>query len=152
MKPIRILATLATLAAVLTATVTSAAALSGRSAGVMTIRLRQTGVGLILTTAAGRTIYAFTRDGRNRDRCAAISGCTSVWPLVTTSGHAAAGHGVSRHLLGTIRVGGSQQITYAGRPLYTYTGDSAPGQTGYVGISQFGGAWDALNAAGRLVR
>jgi predicted lipoprotein with Yx(FWY)xxD motif len=109
-------------------------------------------VGAILTTGGGRTIYMFARDSRSRDRCAAISGCTAVWPLVATSGTPIAGRGVSRRLLGTLRVHGAAQVTYAGWPLYTYTGDSAPGQTSYVGVSQFGGRWYAINARGGLVR
>ena len=44
------------------------------------------------------------------------------------------------------------QVTYAGHPLYTYTGDSGPGKTSYVGVKAFGGAWYALNASGGAVK
>jgi predicted lipoprotein with Yx(FWY)xxD motif len=43
-------------------------------------------------------------------------------------------------------------VTYAGHPLYLYVGDSRAGETGYVGIHQFGGIWDALSAQGKMVR
>jgi hypothetical protein len=45
-----------------------------------------------------------------------------------------------------------RQVTYAGHPLYLYSGDSSPADTSYVGVQQFGGKWYALNAAGHLVK
>ena len=47
---------------------------------------------------------------------------------------------------------GTRQVTYAGRPLYTYIADTSPGQTSFVNIFQFGGRWPAVNAAGREVK
>jgi predicted lipoprotein with Yx(FWY)xxD motif len=55
--------------------------------------------------------------------------------------------------LSTIKLpGGASQVTYAGHPLYLYSGDSGPGETDYVGVSAFGGDWDAINAAGHAVK
>jgi predicted lipoprotein with Yx(FWY)xxD motif len=145
---------LAILATTVVALATAAVSLAGpiaRGARATTIRLRATSLGTILANAGGRTVYAFARDARNQDRCAAIKGCTSVWPMVTSSGRPVAGPGVSRAFLGTIRVHGATQVTYAGRPLYTYAGDTGSGETGYVGISQFGGTWSAVTAHGRPV-
>jgi hypothetical protein len=68
------------------------------------------------------------------------------------SGRLVAGSGVNRHLLGTIKVGRTRQVTYAGHPLYHYIGDSGPGQTEYIGVNQAGGFWYALNAAGSVVK
>ena len=116
------------------------------------ISLRATKVGRILVGPNGHTLYAFTRDSRNRDRCATIRGCTGVWPLVTSSGRPAAGSGVKGSLLSTIRVGRASQVTYAGHPLYTYSADSSAGQTSYVGVSQFGGRWPAVSDTGALVK
>jgi predicted lipoprotein with Yx(FWY)xxD motif len=149
MKRIAILAT--TIGVLATAAV-SLAGPTAHGARATTIRLRATSLGRILANAGGRTIYVFTRDARNQDRCAAIKGCASVWPMVTSAGRPVAGSGMSRALLGTIRVHGATQVTYAGRPLYTYAGDTAPGETGYVGLSQFGGAWFAVSARARLIR
>lgn len=116
------------------------------------LQLRHTGLGIILVNGAGHTVYAFTRDSRNNDRCAATAGCTGIWPLVTSTGSPTLGPGVKRSLVGTIKVGGARQVTYAGHPLYTYIGDAGPGDTSYVGQHQFGGTWVALNAAGRTVK
>jgi predicted lipoprotein with Yx(FWY)xxD motif len=108
---------------------------------------------MILVNSRGFTIYAFTRDGRNSDNCARVSGCLSVWPPVTSSGTAIAGRGVNPRLIGAITLrNGIKQVTYAGRPLYTYVADSGPGQTFYVNVSQFGGRWPAVNAAGNEVK
>ncbi|SRR6201986_743138 len=150
----RRIALLATAVGILTITAAAAAVAApvGHTARTTTIQLRHTGAGTILTTGTGRTIYVFTRDRHNRDMCAAVSGCTSVWPLVTSSARPAAGRGVSTRLLGTIRVGGARQVTYGGRPLYTYRGDTGPGETSYIGISQFGGSWYGLTSQGKIVR
>ena len=117
------------------------------------LRLRKTSVGTVLVNGRGSTVYAFTKDARNRDACAKISGCLSVWPVVSGASKPVLGPGVKRSLVGTITLkGGTKQLTYGGHPLYTYVGDSGPGQTSYVNFLQFGGRWPAINAAGHEVR
>lgn len=114
------------------------------------LQLRQTKIGKILVNSRGFTVYAFTKDGRNKDNCVNITGCKGLWPLVKTSGTPLAGPGVKASLIGTIRLPhGVVQVTYAGHPLYTYALDSGPGQTFYINVSQFGGRWPALNASGQ---
>ena len=136
-----------------TSSTVGAALASARAAGgSTTISLRATKLGKILVASNGHTLYAFSRDARNQDRCAKISGCTGVWPIMAAHGKPHAGSGVNASLLGTIKVGHSSQVTYAGHPLYTYTADTGPGDTSYIGVSQFGGTWPALNARGRLVK
>lgn len=128
-------------------------ALAGASGTRAKLQLRNTHMGMILVNTRGFTVYAFTRDRRNKDNCAKVSGCLSVWPPVTTSGKAIAGPGVNSRLIGTITLkNGVKQVTYAGHPLYTYVADSGPGQTFYVNVSQFGGRWPALKAAGSEVK
>lgn len=145
----RISATLA--AAALLAT--GAAGLASAAAKREKLQLRKTKVGTILVNGRGFTVYAFTKDSRNRDACVAIRECASIWPPLTSSGKALAGAGVKSSLIGTITIkGGAKQVTYAGHPLYTYTGDSGPGQTSYVNFSAFGGRWPAVNASGGQVK
>jgi predicted lipoprotein with Yx(FWY)xxD motif len=115
------------------------------------IGLRRTRLGRLLVNSRGFTLYAFSKDPARKDTCVAKRGCTSLWPLVTTHGAPRAGHGVKRSLLGTIKVRGRAQVTYAGHPLYTYSGDGSRGSTSYVGVRQFGGVWRGLRASGRLV-
>ena len=44
-----------------------------------------------------------------------------------------------------------KQVTYAGHLLYLYAPASERAETYYVGAMQFGGTWDAVNAAGGTV-
>jgi predicted lipoprotein with Yx(FWY)xxD motif len=117
-----------------------------------TLKLKKTSVGTILVNGRGFTLYTFTKDGRNRDKCAAIGGCLSIWPVVNGSARPILGPGVKRSLVGTITVMGKKQLTYGGHPLYTYVADSGPGQTSYVNTLQFGGRWPALSASGQEVK
>src|ERR1700733_12116107 len=116
-----------------------------------TVNLRSTSIGKILVNKRGFTLYAFLADKRNKDNCVTRSGCTGLWPLFTTHGKPKAGKGVNRSMLGTIKVNGKMQVTYNGHPLYGYSADTSPGSTSYVGVSQFGAKWKALNASGKLV-
>jgi predicted lipoprotein with Yx(FWY)xxD motif len=121
------------------------------AAASATVGLRSTSLGKILVNSRGRTLYAFAKDGRNKDRCAAIEGCTTTWPVVTARGKPRAGAGVSASKLGTITIaGGKHQVTYAGHPLYTYVADGSAGETAYVGVTEFGGKWLAVKASGSL--
>ena len=148
------------LVGVLTAVVTPLAVTAAQGgvptaqvARVAKVQLHKTSKGKILVNASGFTLYEFTKDGHNRDACAKISGCPGIWPALTTSGKPKAGSGVSASKLSTITLsGGAKQVTYAGHPLYTYSGDSGPGDTSYVGAMQFGGSWHAINAAGHAVK
>lgn len=145
----RVLTMIATLL-LITALPSAAADASGRRAK---LQLRKTKVGTILVNGRGFTLYAFTKDSRNHDKCAKIKSCLGAWPALTTGGKPIAAKGVRASLIGTIKVKGvGQQVTYAGHPLYTYIADTSPGSTFYVNILQFGGRWPALNSAGQEVK
>ena len=147
----------ALLAAVL-ATATGASAVASaaqsnpptaRAGAAAKVQLRHTSLGSILVSSSGRTLYEFTRDRGNKSSCVSISGCSSVWPSLKASGRPTAGSGIKASLLSTTS---GHQVTYAGHPLYTYSGDRGPGKTSYVGVKAFGGAWYALNASGGAVK
>lgn len=117
------------------------------------LQIRHTLLGNILVNGQGLTVYAFAHDSRDHDSCVKISGCTSLWPPITTKGTPRLGTGVRRSLVGTITLStGARQVTYAGHPLYTYIGNTGPGDTSYVGKSQFGGRWFALGSSGRVIK
>jgi predicted lipoprotein with Yx(FWY)xxD motif len=122
---------------------------AAHSSRAATVQLRHTNLGSILVSSSGRTLYEFTKDHANKNSCAAISGCSTVWPSLKASGRPTAGPGIKASLLSSTS---GNQVTYAGHPLYTYSGDSGPGKTSYVGVKQFGGTWYALNAAGGTVK
>ena len=122
---------------------------AARSSAAATVQLRHTSLGSILVSSSGRTLYEFTRDHGDKSSCAAISGCSEVWPSLKASGRPTAGSGIKASLLSSTS---GKQITYDGHPLYTYSGDSGPGKTSYVGAKQFGGTWYALTASGGTVK
>ena len=126
---------------------------SASTARSATVHIAHTSAGSLLVASNGFTLYLFTADHRNSDHCVKVSGCTSVWPPLTASGKPTAGSGARRSLLGTISLGhGRRQVTYAGHPLYRYTGDGGPGATGYLGFTSFGGTWDGVTASGHAVK
>jgi hypothetical protein len=47
-----------------------------------------------------------------------------------------------------MRSDGSPQVTYAGHPLYLFSGDQNPGDTNGEGLVAYGASWYALSPAG----
>ena len=91
----------------------------------------------VLTNADGLTLYWFAPDTSTSSTC--FGSCAVYWPPV--SGSPTAGPGVTGKL-GTIkRPGGGLQATYDGHPLYTYIGDSGPGQANGDKLDLNGGFW-----------
>ena len=85
--------------------------------------------GSYLTDSEGMTLYVYTTDDKNLSKC--ISTCPLLWPPLRTVAGPSAGKGVTADLLGTItRIDGSMQVTYNGRPLYYFSNDDKPGDTG----------------------
>ena len=111
------------------------------AAGVL--KTAQIGGVTVLTNAKGFTLYWFAPDTPAKSNC--NGGCAAYWPPVT--GTPAAGPGVPGRL-GTIkRSDGTTQATYNGHPLYTYIGDSAPGQASGNNINLNGGLWHEVTAS-----
>ncbi|MGD0380342.1 MAG: hypothetical protein ABSC30_10205 [Acidimicrobiales bacterium] len=101
--------------------------------------------GAILTDSAGRTLYLYTPDdGKSSPQCTSAGGCAAAWPPLDTTGTPRAGGGVQQGLLGTE----DGQVTYGGHPLYSYAGDSTPGETSGQGL---GGIWFVVSTAGNAV-
>jgi predicted lipoprotein with Yx(FWY)xxD motif len=98
----------------------------------------------VLTNSAGFTLYWFVPDTSTASKC--TGSCVTYWPPV--KGPATAGSGVTG-TLGTItRPDGTTQATYDGHPLYTYAGDSAPGQAKGNGLNISGGIWHEVTVSG----
>lgn len=106
--------------------------------------------GAVLVNSSGFTLYRYMRDAKGVSRCAGA--CAAAWPplLVTGSAKPTAGSGANAGLLGTIkRANGTRQVTYAGFPLYRFSGDRKPGQVNGEGVA---GTWFLVNASGALVK
>ncbi len=94
----------------------------------------------VLTNAAGRTLYSFAPDTSSKSVC--NGSCAQYWPPVP--GPLKAGAGVTGTLATITRADGSTQETYDGHPLYTYIGDSGPGQDHGNNVNLNGGLWHVV--------
>jgi predicted lipoprotein with Yx(FWY)xxD motif len=100
----------------------------------------------VVTNAGGFTLYWFAPDTATKSNC--NGGCAQIWPPV--KGPATAGTGVTGKLSTITRSDGSSQATYNGRPVYTYTADTAPGQASGNGINAYGGVWHEVTVSGAV--
>jgi len=107
--------------------------------------LRTTTIGgtTVLTNAKGFTLYSFAPDTPASSKC--YGSCAVYWPPVT--GTTAAGQGLPGKVTTITRTDGSHQLTYNGHPLYTYIGDTAPGQARGNNLNLNGGLWHEVPAS-----
>ena len=125
----------------------AAAKPTARSATVATAK---TGLGQIVVDSRGRSLYLFEKDSRGHSSCSGL--CASYWPPLLTNGRPAAIKGAKASLLGSIRrADGSRQVSYAGHPLYFFSGDTGRGQTNGEGLKDFGAGWYVLTPSGKKI-
>jgi len=115
------------------------------SASAVTLKTASSPLGSILVDQDGKTLYLFEADSKNK--CS--GGCLNLWPPIMANGKATAGSGVSAGMIGAAT--GSSQVTYAGHPLYWFSGDTKAGDTNGEGLDDFGGEWYAISPAGTAV-
>jgi predicted lipoprotein with Yx(FWY)xxD motif len=130
-------------AAAPSSTPAAAAGASSSSAGT-TLMERSIGGTEVLTNSAGFTLYWFSPDTSTTSKC--TGSCAVFWPPV--KGPATAGSGVTGTLGVITRSDGTMQATYDGHPLYTFKGDSAPGQNHGNGKNLSGGVWHEMTVSG----
>jgi predicted lipoprotein with Yx(FWY)xxD motif len=87
------------------------------------------------------TIYSLSGEQAGKFICTS-SACLHVWHPVTAAGAGASSAGVGS-LAAVKRPDGSGQLAYKGMPLYTFTGDQAPGEAKGQGIKDVG-TWNAV--------
>ena len=114
------------------------------SSGGQMLKARDIGGVNLLTNAKGLTLYWFAPDTSTKSVC--YGSCAAYWPPVT--GTPSAGLGVTGNLGTITRTNGAAQATYDGRPLYTYIGDSAPGQDSGNNLNLNGGLWHIVVITG----
>jgi predicted lipoprotein with Yx(FWY)xxD motif len=109
-----------------------------------------TELGTILVNGQGQTIYEFAADTGNTSNC--DGGCATIWPPVIAPDPLPTSlPDVSGDIGSTTRTDGSKQLTIAGHPVYTYSGDTAPGDTNGQGLELNGGEWNVVSPAGSPV-
>jgi len=153
LNPLRMLLALlavAAAAAVLAACSSSATSSSGGSsssspaaATAGSLKTATIGGATVLTSANGFTLYSFAPDTPTTSNCNGT--CAQNWPPVTGPTTASGVTGT----FGTIkRSDGSVQATFDGHPLYTFAGDTAPGQNKGNGLNISGGLWHEITTSG----
>jgi predicted lipoprotein with Yx(FWY)xxD motif len=128
-------ALIATAAVIAVAAIASA---SGSSSRATTVKEGHALGNTVLVSRAGLTLYSLSAETNGRFIC--TGSCLSLWhPLVVHHGQKPTGHSG----LQTIRrSGGQTQVTYKGKPLYTFSGDHKRGDAKGEGFKDVG-VWHA---------
>ena len=124
---------------------------TSNSSGAASVSTKTSSLGTFLVDGNGRALYLWDADHGSMSTCSGA--CAQAWPPVTTTGTPKASGAVKASLLGTTkRADGSSEVTYAGHPLYTFTGDTQAGQTNGQGSNGFGAPWWVVTPAGKALQ
>ena len=107
------------------------------------------GLGTVLTTSGGLTLYHYTDEHRGKIDCKGA--CATLWPPLLVKGTAkpTAGPGLTASKLGTIRrPDGRLQVTYNGLALYRYAPDRKAGDVKGQGLER---EWYVIAPTGKIV-
>lgn len=111
------------------------------------VQVGQTDLGEVLTDAGGRTLYAFTDDADGFPTC--TGECAGTWPPLLVEGEPSLVEGLDPTVFTTVDgAEGGTQLVAGSWPLYTFTGDSEPGDVNGHGSS---GVWFAVAPDGSLI-
>ena len=113
------------------------------AAAASTVKTAQIGGATVLTSSKGFTLYSFAPDTPTTSRCNGT--CAQNWPPVHGPVTAA---GVTGTFATIKRSDGSAQATFDGHPLYTFVGDTSPGQASGNGLNAAGGVWHEITTSG----
>jgi predicted lipoprotein with Yx(FWY)xxD motif len=93
--------------------------------------------GPVLTSGSGLALYTLTTDHNGQSTC--HGSCAAVWPPLNVPAGTVptAGAGVTGTVGTATQTNGTVQVTYNGSPLYTFVGDTSPGQVTGNGVSDF---------------
>ena len=91
--------------------------------------------GTVLVNSKGLTLYSLSGESKAKFLCTSAE-CVGIWhPLTVASAAAPAG---SVGFLEVVkRPDGTEQVTYQGMPLYTFTADQKPGEAKGQGVGSF---------------
>ena len=119
---------------------TSSAASGSGEAAAVGLKTASIGGVTVLTNAKGFTLYTFAPDTATTSAC--NGACAAAWPPQTALATVKSPYSTIK------RSDGSTQLTFNGHPLYTFTGDTAPGKASGNGVNAFGGLWHEVPASG----
>jgi predicted lipoprotein with Yx(FWY)xxD motif len=143
-------ALIASATAVIAFALVGVAIAAGKPTARSTVTTARTDLGRIIVDGRGRSLYLFEKDTHGRSACSGV--CASYWPPFLAKSKSIAVNGAKQSLLGSIRrADGKRQVTYAGHPLYFFSGDSSRGQTNGEGLKDFGAGWYVLMPSGKKI-
>ena len=118
------------------ATATKApAATNTPGAATPTLKIGQVAaIGSVLTNPAGLTLYTYKDDVANSGQSSVPAAIAPNWPPLTVTGSPVAPSGLPGQLGSFTRPDASKQVMYNGMPLYTFVGDTQPGQANGQGL------------------
>ena len=120
---------------------------TGSGAHAKTVKIstaKVAGVGTVLTTASGLTLYRFSEDAPGTSTC--TGACAKIWPplLAAKGAHVAGPHGVKGFSLLKV-TNGHWQVAFHKLPLYTFAADKKKGQAHGQNV---GNVWFAVLKSG----
>ena len=102
-------------------------------------------LGTFLTDTSGKTLYFFSKDTTGTSTC--LDTCLVKWPAFYSATVSAPSILKASDFGLATRTDGTLQSSYMGRPLYYFSGDTAPGQTNGQG---FINSWSVANISGTI--
>jgi predicted lipoprotein with Yx(FWY)xxD motif len=119
----------------------------GGSSGVAVRAGNAGSLGSVLIDSRGFTLYHLEGETTSNFKC--TGSCVATWPPLAAAGTPKEGAGATGQIAAVQRPDGTMQVTYDGLPLYTFSGDAAPGDTNGEGVQ---GVWFAVTPAGQSAK
>ena len=111
------------------------------------VTAKETPLGTTLVGPDGLTLYAFTNDIDAQSTC--YGTCAEAWPPVVVDPEWTVGPGLDSGVFSTaIREDGTEQLVAGKFPLYTFAGDTVPGDVNGQGS---GDVWYAVGTDAKLI-
>ena len=108
------------------------------------------GVGTVVVDSSGNALYSPSQEANGMIKC--TGSCEQVWKPLTAAGTPTASAEVTGKLGTVKRPDGSEQVTYDGAPLYTFSEDGGPGKVTGDGLADsFDGKsfnWNVVSVSG----
>jgi predicted lipoprotein with Yx(FWY)xxD motif len=124
----------------------SGAAATGGTVAVKTVD----GTDNVLVSSSGAALYTPDQEKSGTIKCK--GGCVAIWKPLTIASGSPTGD-VSGGKLGVVKRGdGTRQVTFAGKPLYTFVQDSTGKITGNGASDSFSGTsftWHVVTTSGK---
>jgi len=116
--------------------------------GSVAVKSGNTPLGTVLTSPSGLTMYGLMKDTKTTSTC--TGACAMTWPPVLVNKGWTAAPGLDRSEFSTIvRPDGTRQLVAGSWPLYTFSGDTKPGDVNGEGS---GGVWFAVGTNAKFVK